>query len=266
MTDIADVTSVAVEDGTAGRKRKGSGLDAMLLPELKQIAGSLGIRGAGTMRKGQLIAAIQGAQSGSPPSGSAPGAAVNGALITDTSGGSAQPVIPTGSESSADTHQPVLSPEPARFADGPSTQAAGPELRQGPERAFDNRAEDGQESGEQRPAVGRAGDARDDGDNALVADRQPPRAESAPAADRADSVDRDFDRNQRDRRQAYRDGQARDTAQRESRGRDSQPSRDQSREGQGQRDSQARDGQPREGRDGQSSRDQASREPNRDYD
>ena len=49
--------------------------------------------------------------------------------------------------------------------------------------------------------------SRGDGDNAPVADRQPPRTESAPAADRADQAERDFDRNQRDRRQGYRDGQ-----------------------------------------------------------
>src|SRR4029450_4348975 len=119
VTDIADVTSVAVEDGTAGRKRKGSGLDAMLLPELKQIAGSLGIRGAGTMRKGQLIAAIQGAQSSSPPSGSAPGTTVNGAPSTDSSGGDARPVTPMGSESRADGHQPGLPPGHSRSAGGP---------------------------------------------------------------------------------------------------------------------------------------------------
>jgi transcription termination factor Rho len=34
----------------------------MLLPELKQLAGGLGIKGAGTMRKGQLIEAIQAVQ------------------------------------------------------------------------------------------------------------------------------------------------------------------------------------------------------------
>ncbi|MDQ4007863.1 MAG: Rho termination factor N-terminal domain-containing protein, partial [Actinomycetota bacterium] len=38
----------------------------MLLPELKQLAGGLGIKGAGTMRKGQLIEAIQAAQGGAP--------------------------------------------------------------------------------------------------------------------------------------------------------------------------------------------------------
>jgi transcription termination factor Rho len=265
VTDIADVTSVAVEDGTAGRKRKGSGLDAMLLPELKQLAGSLAIRGAGTMRKGQLIAAIQAAQSGSPSS-SAPGAAVNGASTRDSSIGDDRPVTPTGSESSADARQPVLPPEAARHAEGASTQTAGLELREGLERAVDGRTDDGQGSGEPRPAASRAGDDRNDGDNAPVADRQLPRADSAPVVDRADSDERDFDRNQRDRRQGYRDGQARDTTQRESRGRDNQSSRDQSREGQGQRDPQMRDGQLREGRDGQSSRDQGSRDANRDYD
>jgi transcription termination factor Rho len=36
----------------------------MLLPELKQLAGTLGIRGTGALRKGQLIEAIKAAQSG----------------------------------------------------------------------------------------------------------------------------------------------------------------------------------------------------------
>ncbi|NYE75377.1 transcription termination factor Rho [Microlunatus parietis] len=43
----------------------------MVLPELKQLAGSLGIKGLGAMRKGQLIDAIKAAQSGSNRSGSA---------------------------------------------------------------------------------------------------------------------------------------------------------------------------------------------------
>ena len=125
VTDIADVTSVSVEDGTAGRKRKGSGLDAMLLPELKQLAGSLGIRGAGTLRKGQLIAAIQGAQSGPAAGASAPGAAVNGSAASEPSAREASPAIPAAPESSPDAHQPVLSSESARQPDGASTPTAG---------------------------------------------------------------------------------------------------------------------------------------------
>ncbi len=64
MTDTAEVTS-APDTGEAPRKRKGSGLEAMVLPELKQLAGSLGIKGLGAMRKGQLIDAIKAAQTGS---------------------------------------------------------------------------------------------------------------------------------------------------------------------------------------------------------
>ncbi len=41
------------------RRRTGTGLSAMVLPELKALASSLGISGTGGMRKSQLIAAIQ---------------------------------------------------------------------------------------------------------------------------------------------------------------------------------------------------------------
>ncbi|MGI3785796.1 MAG: Rho termination factor N-terminal domain-containing protein, partial [Janthinobacterium lividum] len=74
--------SAAAGDGPAeggARKRRGSGLDSMVLPELKQLASSLGLKGTGAMRKGQLISAIQSAQtpgsgggSSSAPSAGAP--------------------------------------------------------------------------------------------------------------------------------------------------------------------------------------------------
>ncbi len=74
MTDIAEVTSAPTEqNGGAARKRKGSGLDAMVLPELKQLASTLGLRGTGAMRKGQLIDAIQSAQGGPGQGGSSQG-------------------------------------------------------------------------------------------------------------------------------------------------------------------------------------------------
>jgi transcription termination factor Rho len=68
----AQDTGAASSSGASGqaaetpRRRRGSGLSAMLLPELKQLAGGLGIKGAGAMRKGQLIEAIQAAQAGGP--------------------------------------------------------------------------------------------------------------------------------------------------------------------------------------------------------
>ncbi len=79
MTDIAEVTSASTEqNGGASRKRKGAGLDAMVLPELKQLASTLGLRGTGAMRKGQLIDAIQSAQGGSAPRSSAPAGGSDG--------------------------------------------------------------------------------------------------------------------------------------------------------------------------------------------
>ena len=76
MTDTAEVTSAAPSEAGAGRKRRGSGLDSMVLPELKQLASTLGLKGTGAMRKSQLIDAIQSAQNGSSgnraPSGPPP--------------------------------------------------------------------------------------------------------------------------------------------------------------------------------------------------
>lgn len=48
-------------------RRRGTGLNAMVLPELQQIASGLGIKGVGKMRKGALIEAIQAAQGGGSP-------------------------------------------------------------------------------------------------------------------------------------------------------------------------------------------------------
>jgi transcription termination factor Rho len=47
-----------------GTSRRGTGLSAMLLPELQRLAQSMGIMGTGRMRKGQVIAAIEERQQG----------------------------------------------------------------------------------------------------------------------------------------------------------------------------------------------------------
>jgi transcription termination factor Rho len=52
-------TTAAEKAAPARATRKGDGLSAMLLPELKSLAGQLGISGASGMRKGDLVAAIQ---------------------------------------------------------------------------------------------------------------------------------------------------------------------------------------------------------------
>jgi transcription termination factor Rho len=56
----AGATSGSGAAGTAGGSRRGgSGLSAMLLPDLQRLAQSMGIMGTGRMRKGQVIAAIE---------------------------------------------------------------------------------------------------------------------------------------------------------------------------------------------------------------
>src|SRR5690606_25005237 len=47
------------------RRRRAPGLNGMVLAELQQLAGSLGISGTGRMRKSQLIEAIRAAQGAS---------------------------------------------------------------------------------------------------------------------------------------------------------------------------------------------------------
>ncbi|NEB77042.1 transcription termination factor Rho [Streptomyces sp. SID14478] len=73
-TDLMGVTadsSAAAPAASAGdasaapaRRRRGTGLDGMVLAELQQVASGLGIRGTARMRKSQLIEVIKEAQAG----------------------------------------------------------------------------------------------------------------------------------------------------------------------------------------------------------
>ena len=56
----------ATEPTSKSRSRGGAGLSSMVMPELVRIAQTLGIPGAGRMRKGQLIEAIEARQGGGP--------------------------------------------------------------------------------------------------------------------------------------------------------------------------------------------------------
>jgi transcription termination factor Rho len=68
VTETTETVSIDAEASTkATSKKKTGGLNSMLLPELKQLAGSLGIKGTGAMRKSALIDAISAAQSGGRP-------------------------------------------------------------------------------------------------------------------------------------------------------------------------------------------------------
>ncbi|PZF85785.1 transcription termination factor Rho [Jiangella anatolica] len=79
-TEIPGVTGTpdapASSDATAAKRparRRAAGLEGMVLAELQQLAGGLGLKGTGRMRKGELVEAIKAAQSG----GSAPAPAAD---------------------------------------------------------------------------------------------------------------------------------------------------------------------------------------------
>jgi transcription termination factor Rho len=90
----------AGSDGAAaakGRRRQGTGLSALLLPELQQVAHQMGIPGTARMRKSQLIAAIQEKQGGSTDRGSRSGP---GGTVTEVS-------APRAASAGADVSRPV---------------------------------------------------------------------------------------------------------------------------------------------------------------
>ncbi|MFF6987957.1 transcription termination factor Rho [Streptomyces sp. NPDC010273] len=76
MSDTTDLMGARVEEtaaatdasapatGAGSRRRRGTGLDGMVLAELQQVATGLGIRGTARMRKSQLIEVIKDAQAG----------------------------------------------------------------------------------------------------------------------------------------------------------------------------------------------------------
>ncbi|MFF9374646.1 transcription termination factor Rho [Streptomyces griseoluteus] len=63
-TAAAPATDSAPATGAGSRRRRGTGLEGMVLAELQQVASGLGIRGTARMRKSQLIEVIKEAQAG----------------------------------------------------------------------------------------------------------------------------------------------------------------------------------------------------------
>ncbi|MCI3273110.1 transcription termination factor Rho [Streptomyces cylindrosporus] len=93
MSDTTDLMGARVEEtaaapatdasapatGAGSRRRRGTGLEGMVLAELQQVASGLGIRGTARMRKSQLIEVIKEAQAGG---GAAPAAKADAATET----------------------------------------------------------------------------------------------------------------------------------------------------------------------------------------
>jgi len=109
VSDTTELTS-ADESTVRGKRRTGTGLSGLLLPELRLKAAELGIKGVTRMPKGQLIEAIQQRQGGGgagPARASAPAAASTGT----TSAGGAEGA---GSNGAASAPAPAAEAGPAR--------------------------------------------------------------------------------------------------------------------------------------------------------
>ncbi|WP_238441364.1 Rho termination factor N-terminal domain-containing protein, partial [Frankia sp. AgW1.1] len=112
---------VPADDATPGsatprRRRSGTGLQAMLLPELQSMASSLGIQGTGRLRKGQLIAAIQNVQNGLAPMANGAGA--------EPEEQAAEPAAPRAR--SRRVTRGIVSPEQAELVEAPARETTEP--------------------------------------------------------------------------------------------------------------------------------------------
>ncbi|PXX66274.1 transcription termination factor Rho [Nocardia tenerifensis] len=101
-----------------------SGLTGMLLPQLRALAGELGIRGTSGMRKGDLIAAIKENQAGKPAKGEKP---EGGQAKSAVSAKAETPANTQATRSAARAEQGTLDVDPAPAKETPAAEAPAKE-------------------------------------------------------------------------------------------------------------------------------------------
>ena len=244
----------AVAPASKSRSRTGTGLSSLLMPELQRIAQTMGIPGAGRMRKGQLVEAIEARQGSGPRQETSAAKQSSGQRVAST-----RPRKQGAMESGTDTGSGLGAVAASGLGDatrgGIGSDAAGQQL------SFDHETESDRTNGRtQQPSAQQPSGEQPPAQPASAlqapAQQAPAQASGAPQGVREDgqageAASGEPQRNDRRRRNARRDEQP-------SRGRD-QGGRDQGGRDQGSRDQGSRDNG---GRD-QGSRDQgSSREQN----
>ncbi|MFI5735620.1 transcription termination factor Rho [Kribbella sp. NPDC051587] len=232
MTETVEAASS--DAGTTRRRKAGGGLEGMLLPELKQLAGTLGIKGTGALRKGQLIEAIKAAQ----PGGSAGGS---------TGGSRAKATQPTLDEAS----------------EAPAAKA--PVKREGGSRRSRAAAA---ATAEETPAVEAPKTAARQPvqEAAPVVDSAPAEAPAVPAAapnGAEQSTEREQNRDGRDRNRDGRNRENRD-GNRDNQGRENQARENQNRDGNRENGRERTNDRDRNNQNRDGNRDNQSREQNRE--
>ena len=167
QTDMLDSAAVPDSNGRT-RRRSGTGLAGMVLPELQQLAAGLGIKGIARMRKSALIDAITAAQRGNgsgASSTSSPPAASQGAVATGTIEPAAQSPAPaqlatdTSRNGATASAEPANGSSPSAAADSTAADAGGVGPSQG--RQSSHQRSD-QRSDQQRRDQSRRDQARND--------------------------------------------------------------------------------------------------------
>nr|WP_246221341.1 transcription termination factor Rho [Phytoactinopolyspora mesophila] len=206
----------------------------MVLAELQQVAGQLGIKGSGRMRKAQLIDAIKATQSDVPASKSATNAP-------------ASQSSPSGETSADATEKPAAAEKPARRSSRRASRPQAAPEASAADTAATTSAPEREKNGERN-----TGDAAQDvGAQAASTQQEARKAEPAPGeqdGDRQDNRRRDNRRqdSRRDDRQDSRRQESRDGDRQENRRDDRQDSRRDDR--QDSRRQESRDGDRQENR------------------
>src|SRR6187200_502052 len=240
MTNASPIEEGAGEQGTLTsdrRNRKGSGLDSMVLPELKQLASSLKIKGTGAMRKSQLIEAIRAAQRGTGAAGYSAGAEPdNGHRNLPDNSRNNRDVASALDELQQAPREARSQREEAPMLENP----VQPQLVEPTQRADSSSAErqapvqnrDGSQVREETPAGGGDGQRQSNrSDQQSRTEEQGLQGRQGESGERGDGS-RDGRQNDRqDRRN--RSPQARENQQRENQGRDNQGRDNQGRDNQG---------------------------------
>jgi transcription termination factor Rho len=157
VTDTQEPTRVTSGTGSqpVGTRRKGASLASMLLPELQQLAASLGIN-TSKMRKSDLVAAIQNRQT---TVASADGHATDSVAIPPQVLPMDETAVPA--VLLAETARPSAREAPPAAVNGGSDQRTGPEVRPVP--ADDHARSRGSQPGGQSPSGQPAGGASQQG-------------------------------------------------------------------------------------------------------
>ena len=263
----------AVVPASKSRSRSGAGLSSLLVPELQRIGQTMGIPGAGRMRKGQLVEAIEARQGGGPRQQT--GAAKQGpdqrvaSAGADSTRPQKQDAMESGTQAPSGIGEGASSGLGDSARGGIGVDAAGQQLsfdqESVPERASGRTrtASTEQAPAQQAPAQAAAEETgTQQAAGPAQGDTQPGESGSGESqrGDRRRRNSRRDEQPSRSREQSGRDQVTRDNGDRDNGGRD-QGVRDQGVRDQGVRDQGVRDqGVRDQGSRDQGSRDQSSRD------